>query len=183
MLLLILPNVLTSAHTIAAPSSATSSHAAAAISVRVAQPHELVRVAGLQLDIFAPPPEPPPMLPVFAAFLEANQRNARSGMLKRLTDELQKRVDKGSEILIALDESDEATEDGVVDASGQYVEPGQLCARATRARHRGPVLGDAHRSLQALCCTAWSRALSLSECVGARAVRVGACAGCWARST
>ena len=55
---------------------------------------------------------------------EANQKNTRAGMLQRLSDELQIRVAKGSDILIAVDESSGAASEGVIDASGQYLEPG-----------------------------------------------------------
>jgi hypothetical protein len=87
----------------------------------------------LQLDIFAAPPDPPPQLPFFQGIFEANQRNLRAGMLSRLSDELESRVAKGSEILIALEEGDTGdvpAAPGLVDSSGQYVEPGAPCARA-----------------------------------------------------
>ena len=92
--------------------------------LRVAEPHELRLVAQLQLDIFAPPPEPPALLPMLQSLYEANQKNTRAGMLQRLSDELQIRVAKGSDILIAVDESSGAASEGVIDASGQYLEPG-----------------------------------------------------------
>ena len=98
------------------------------ITLRVAEPHELRRVAQLQLDTFSPPPEQPALLPMLQTFFEANQKNVRAGMLKRLSDELANRVAKGSEILIAVDETADAIEEGLVDAFGQYVEPGQPCA-------------------------------------------------------
>ena len=64
------------------------------------------------------------------------RRSARAGMLKRLSDELAKRVAKGSEILIAVQDDDgggggDEAVGGVVDEiTGQYVEPGLPCARS-----------------------------------------------------
>ena len=50
-------------------------------------------------------------------------------MLKRLSDELQSRVSKGSDILVAVaDEAESGVEaEGLIDATGQYVEPGLPC--------------------------------------------------------
>lgn len=123
MSILLSPLIWSVAHAIAVPSSD--------VTLRIAQPHELSRVAALQLDIFAPMPEPPPLLPMFAALFEANQRSTRAGMLTRLTDELNNRVAKGSEILVAIPEGDEgARPSGELDATGQYIEPGPPYARA-----------------------------------------------------
>lgn len=140
------------------------------VSIRPAAPHELALVARLQLDTFVPEPEPPQLMPLFASLYESNQRNARAGMcarepqpyasyasaaqsrgahdritahrrLKRLSDEIDRRVAKGSQILIAFNGDAEAaanpamgsargagadsgqTPSGVVE-NGQYVEPG-----------------------------------------------------------
>ena len=41
--------------------------------IRKAKPHELVHVARLQLDIFAPPPEQPALLPMLQGFFESQQ--------------------------------------------------------------------------------------------------------------
>ena len=100
-------------------------------SVRAAETHELVRVAALQLEIFAPAEEPPPMIPMLQSLFLANQRANRKGMLRRLTDEIALRVEKGSEILIAIGSDEEEEEDAAaaaagaeLDASGLYTEPG-----------------------------------------------------------
>ena len=96
------------------------------VMLRVAEPHELELVAQLQLDIFAPPDDPPPLLPMLQSLFEANERAARRGMRRRLTDELITRVEKGSEIIVALEAEEEgAAEGGVVDAGGLYSEPGK----------------------------------------------------------
>ena len=129
---LLLPLVLPMAWAIALPSVPSSG--VQGVALRVAQPHELSLVAQLQLDIFAEPlQEAPAVLPMLKGFFESSQRNARAGMLTRLTDELQKRVAKGSEILIAFDEDEDEgavgeAAGGVIDASGQYIEPGRPCA-------------------------------------------------------
>ena len=95
------------------------------VTLRVAERHELNLVAQLQLDIFAPPDEPPPLLPMLQSLFEANERAARKGMRKRLTDELIVRVEKGSEIIIAVDNTNDVEGlGGEIDASGEYGEPG-----------------------------------------------------------
>ena len=55
-----------------APPSASSTRQDG-FNIRIAKPHELARVAQLQLDIFAPPPEMPPLLPMLQNLYEANQ--------------------------------------------------------------------------------------------------------------
>ena len=54
----------------------------------------------------------------------------RAGMVKRLADELEARVTKGSDILVAVADEAEGSSgaDGFVDVAGQYVEPGFPCA-------------------------------------------------------
>ena len=67
------------------------------------------------------------MLPMLQSLFLANQRANRKGMLRRLTDEIATRVDKGSEILIAVatkEDEHAAAATAELDASGLYTEPG-----------------------------------------------------------
>ena len=91
--------------------------------IRLAQPHELRRVAELQLDIFAPASDPPALLPLLASLYDSNQRKAREGMTCRLISELEHRMMKGSDVFIATDPTVNAS-DSAVDPTGLYVEPG-----------------------------------------------------------
>ena len=102
--------------------SSTAGNAATVATTREALPNELSNVATLQLEIFAPPPEPPSLLPMLQAMFEASERNARNGMQTRLTQELELRVEQGSEIIVAV--ATDVEEAAVVDASGSYTEPG-----------------------------------------------------------
>ena len=92
--------------------------------IRVAAPHELARVAELQFDTFAPPPESPALLPRLASFYERSQASVRGNMLRKLMDELNSRIDKGSDVFVAAEADDDALPSGGVDESGRYVEKG-----------------------------------------------------------
>lgn len=95
------------------------------ITLRLAEAHELEQVAALQMDIFAPEDDPPAMPALIQGLFEANQRAARAGMRKRLTDELITRVDKGSDIIIAVAEGEgDASMHAGDTANGLYTEPG-----------------------------------------------------------
>jgi hypothetical protein len=53
------------------------------------------------------------------------RRSTRANMVSRLTDELNLRVSKGSDIFVAVPDDDETEPDSdTVDAAGQYIEPG-----------------------------------------------------------
>ena len=92
--------------------------------IRVAAPHELARVAELQFDTFAPPPESPALLPLLASFYERSQASVRGNMLRKLMDELNSRIDTGSDVFVAAEADDDALPSGGVDESGRYVEKG-----------------------------------------------------------
>ena len=95
------------------------------ITLRLAEAHELEQVAALQMDIFAPEDDPPAMPALIQGLFEANQRAARAGMRKRLTDELITRVDKGSDIITAVAEGEgDASMHAGDTANGLYTEPG-----------------------------------------------------------
>lgn len=84
----------------------------ARVSVRVATDQELEEVAGLQIDVFAPPEEGPTLLPMLKALYEANQRGVRHSMRQRLTADLRARRAGGSEILIAFESSGDGVGEG-----------------------------------------------------------------------
>eukprot|EP00965_Chrysotila_dentata_P049271 1633286-Pleurochrysis_carterae.AAC.1 len=91
--------------------------------IRKASHDELHDVAALQLEVFSPPPATPQLLPVFASLFEANQRTARREMQKRLTADLQKRVERGSTFFVAVTLGTDMDAHFV---GGQYEEPNEL---------------------------------------------------------
>ena len=106
------------------------------VQLRPAGADELEAVARLQLDVFVPSAEPPPLLPMLSGIYEANQRSVRASMRKRLCSDIATRVAKGSDILVAAAPAEEVapllTEGayaeaddrflGTVDVSSQEVE-------------------------------------------------------------
>lgn len=69
--------------------------------VRVATDDELPEIAALQLEVFAPSPPPPALLPFLADMYQANQAEVRRGMQTRLSGELRQRLARGSTIFVA----------------------------------------------------------------------------------
>ena len=108
---------------LAACACALTAPAPNGVTIRVARPHQLGAVAQLQLDTFAPLPEPPPLLPMLQQLFESNQRKSRALMLKRLTNELQNRVSKGSDILVAVQEELEVEQPTVFSSCLLYTSP------------------------------------------------------------
>ena len=106
------------------------------VQLRPAGADELEAVARLQLDVFVPSAEPPPLLPMLSGIYEPNQRSVRASMRKRLCSDIATRVAKGSDILVAAAPAEEVapllTEGayaeaddrflGTVDVSSQEVE-------------------------------------------------------------
>ena len=95
--------------------------------VRRAMDEELEAVAEIQLNVFAPEPDPPPLLPVLASIFKSNQESARRMMRTRLTRDLRTRVEKGSHILVAASPSEPR---GII-VGGQYEESGELTLLGT----------------------------------------------------
>ncbi len=93
--------------------------------IRLATEDELPAVAELQLDVFAEPGETPVLLPMLAGLFEARQRGVRLGMRQRLTAELVTRLQKGSQILVAVPVGADASSSvGLVEPDGSYAELG-----------------------------------------------------------
>ena len=69
--------------------------------LRAAAEEELEAVARLQLDVFVPSLDPPPLLPMLTGIYEANQRSVRAGMRRRLCGDIATRITRGSDILVA----------------------------------------------------------------------------------
>ena len=112
---------LTPLHGLLALASLPSPFANAYI-IRRAAPHELPRVAELQLDTFAAIDETPALVPMLASLYAQNQRRARSELLRRLLIQVTQRCDDGSDMFIAIDPEDDASA-GII-RSGAYAEPG-----------------------------------------------------------
>ena len=70
-------------------------------SLRIATDDDIESVAALQIDVFVPPPLPPPSLPLLASYWLLQQAESRKQMRKRLAADLRRRVDKGSTLLVA----------------------------------------------------------------------------------
>lgn len=118
------------------PSAAGVGVEADKLSIRPARYHELEAVAQLQLDAFAPVPPPPTLLPMIALLFEANQRAMRDGMRQRLIIEIERRLARGSDILVAVaPESSDAAALGSIDTGGRYTEPTPLLGTVELSTH------------------------------------------------
>ncbi|KAL1496511.1 hypothetical protein AB1Y20_016465 [Prymnesium parvum] len=69
--------------------------------IRPAAAEDLPRVASLQLAAFAPQPPPPPLLPFLARLFTANQAQLRERMAQQLADEIEARVARGADLIVA----------------------------------------------------------------------------------
>lgn len=96
--------------------------------VRCAVYDELEAVAEIQLDVFAPEPPPPSLLPILASIFKSNQQTSRRMMRTRLAQDLRARVDKGSRILVAAAPAGDPCGDVV---GGQYEESRELTLLGT----------------------------------------------------
>ena len=152
--------------------------------VRIAGEDELLAVARLMLDVFAPesPPAAPALLPFMTSLLEANQRTARAAAAGRLAAELSQRVAVGSTIFIAAEAgvpADGAESGlpllGTVDLSSQEMElpthglTGQLahvhtgaCPRRVRDKPRHVPVGSLYMSTLAVDSAHRKRGLGLA---------------------
>lgn len=105
----------------------------AALEIRRAAPSEVPLVAALQLDTFAPPPEPPALLPLLAQMYEANQRASRENMLQRLAHDLDVRVARGSSLLIAFEAPSDGSGSQAAAAAAAGVGAGERVASVSAA--------------------------------------------------
>ena len=119
----VLPRCAVSAIAMPCEEQAAAATALDVVVTREASTEELEAVARLQLDVFVPFPEAPVLIPMLAGMFEANQRTVRTGMRKRLCEDIMTRVGKGSDILVAAapaDSVDPLPEDPLLE--GTYAE-------------------------------------------------------------
>lgn len=112
------------------PNFRATCHGMVGETIRVAAHHELELIAQLQLDGFVQVGEAPVLLPFLASLFEAHQLAARKAMKARLVDEIERRVARGSRMLVAVAPVDAST--AVLAAAGatgdsvEYREPSSV---------------------------------------------------------